>query len=776
MRSPSPRYSIEGPIGRGGMGEVYRAFDTLLKRPVALKVLRPDRTDDAATGIRRMLREARACAAFQHPNVVAIYDVGEGDGTAFIAMELLDGEPLRSSFAGRGVPTATKLDWLVQIASALDAAHAAGIVHRDIKPDNVMLCSDGRVRLIDFGIARAESLDALESHAGSIHGLGTPRYMAPEQKAGAAASPLTDQYAWGIVAYEVLTELSADVRPQDLARNADWPPDLPAHWRAGLGRATSGEPDERFANMGALLGELAGAVPRLDARAFAATEVADSERRAKLWTDDAHGTRHPRAAGREDDEDDVVGSRRGPLPSGMVLDGRYRIDRLLGQGAMGAVYAAEHLVLKTRVAIKVLVARATPESLARFAQEARVTAELRSEHAIRVLDVATPDGRAPYIVMELLEGTDLEGLLKRRTRLPLDEAARYVLEACDAVAEAHALGVVHRDLKPANLFLTTGRQEGAPTIKVLDFGLSKIVRGEALGDVSLSKTYAFMGSPAYMSPEQIRNAKAADHRADIWSLAVVLYELVTGALPFPDDSAAVLLLAIANKPWVPASERRGELPASFDAVLARCLEKEPADRYPDIAAFVDALRPFAARAPSRALHSVQHESAALSAGSSNAPKAFGPPRLEPRGATTTTSALTAFAPSGAGPEVRSHGRALAIAGVLAVALAGAAIARLRDGTATIRPAEASRPTVAATALSPGAATPPTAPSPISLPAVVPVATPTEAATDAGARPRVDTKGSAPRRAAPPVVSSPTPAAARTQTPPSSFQPVTDRLD
>jgi serine/threonine-protein kinase len=220
---------------------------------------------------------------------------------------------------------------------------------------------------------------------------------------------------------------------------------------------------------------------------------------------------------------------------GELLAGKYRLERLLGEGGMGYVVAATHEHLQQRVAVKFLAAgyAENSDAAARFLREARAAVRIQSEHIARVLDVGELEDGAPYMVMEFLSGCDLARELFTNGGLEVPTAVDYLLQACEAVAEAHSLGVIHRDLKPANLFLTR-RPDGTPFVKVLDFGISKAITPESGGpgdSPSLTAAQALLGSPAYMSPEQARKPKSVDFRADIWAFGVILYEFLDGNPP-----------------------------------------------------------------------------------------------------------------------------------------------------------------------------------------------------------------------------------------------------
>jgi eukaryotic-like serine/threonine-protein kinase len=282
---------------------------------------------------------------------------------------------------------------------------------------------------------------------------------------------------------------------------------------------------------------------------------------------------------------------------GNLFVGKYRIERKLGQGGMGAVFAAHHELLHQRVAIKVLSTDVVAEGevVTRFLNEARAAARIVSEHVARVTDVATLDNGVPYMVLELLEGDDLSKVLETRGALPVALAVDWVLQACAGVAKAHALGVVHRDLKPSNLFLAR-REDGTSVIKVLDFGISKSTNPALVPSSTLTATGSMIGSPCYMAPEQVRNAKHVDGRTDIWAIGVILHELLTTNRPFGGETLGELLVAIVEQQPPPISATRRDVPPGLERVVARCLRRAPAERFASIAELAQALEPYSSRA------------------------------------------------------------------------------------------------------------------------------------------------------------------------------------
>ena len=283
------------------------------------------------------------------------------------------------------------------------------------------------------------------------------------------------------------------------------------------------------------------------------------------------------------------------LRTGDMVAVRYRVERVLGTGGMGVVVAARHVETGELRAVKVMN-REPAEGAGwaeRFRREALVGQRLSSEHAVRVLDVGGFDEGRPWLVMEHLVGTDLGKMLRKRGPLPVEEAAGYVSAACDAIAEAHAIGVVHRDLKPANLFLAK-QEDGSSCLKVLDFGISKVSFADDRDALSVTQSGEVIGSPAYMAPEQIRSFGEVDPRSDVWALGVILYELLTGKWPFPGKASVEMIAMVLERKPDPVSKYRAGLPPALEDLLLRCVEKDLGKRLASASELRQALEPFLA--------------------------------------------------------------------------------------------------------------------------------------------------------------------------------------
>ncbi len=339
------------------------------------------------------------------------------------------------------------------------------------------------------------------------------------------------------------------------------------------------------------------------------------------------------------------------IASGVLLGGKYRIERALGEGGMGVVLAAMNEALRQRVAIKLLRsgALANAKALGRFEREARAAAKLRSEHVARVLDVGKFDDGRPYMVMEFLEGRDLGDIIDKRSEpLPIAQSIEWVLQACEAIAEAHGIGIIHRDLKPSNLFLTT-TVDGRGLVKVLDFGISKMEEEES-ENMSLTKTTEVIGSPSYMSPEQLRASKDVDLRTDVWALGVILYELLTGKLPFYAETVTDLVAVVMTESPLPPSQHRPEIPAPLEAAVLRCLCRKREERFASVVELVNEIAPYGNVAGATLVDRVR--GAALGSGRS-LPPAGGSSGTLPPAASSSAELLPTVADTQSNEQIRA---------------------------------------------------------------------------------------------------------------------------
>ncbi|MBS2013989.1 MAG: serine/threonine protein kinase [Deltaproteobacteria bacterium] len=407
------------------------------------------------------------------------------------------------------------------------------------------------------------------------------------------------------------------------------------------------------------------------------------------------------------------GAERGRLPAvGTVIAGKYQIVRVLGEGGMGIVYEATHLRLRQRVAVKMLLPSMLDHTIvvSRFEREARSAGQLRSRHVARVMDVdQMPDG-LPYMVMEYLEGHDLQLELERRGHLPYEEVVDYVLQACAGMMEAHGLGIVHRDLKPSNLFLAVDGD--MRVVKVLDFGISKV---QSEGDAKLTSAESVMGTAMYMSPEQVRSSGTVDARSDVWSLGVILFELLTGRPPWIGTATQVAAAIVSEDP----PDLRGlcHAPIELMGIVTRALQRNPDARFGSVKDLAMALAPLA---PAGGAGRIIADSLSGTSGSfSRSALRSSSPSRESHGAATALAA-PAVSESRTGPRdggtapgwsqpsaTRSRGRTMAVLSlafvVALVVLGGGAALYLRGRekdagrTAATAPVTATAPPSATTA-------------------------------------------------------------------------------
>ena len=433
-------------------------------------------------------------------------------------------------------------------------------------------------------------------------------------------------------------------------------------------------------------------------------------------------------------------------PGDMIAD-KYRVERVIAVGGMGVVLAARNEDLDQQVAIKLLRqdALTNEEAVTRFLREARTAARLQSEHIARVFDVGTTETGVPYMVMEHLNGLDLQQVINTRGPLPVRDAVDYILQVLEAVAEAHAAGVVHRDLKPSNLFLAA-RPDGTHRIKVLDFGISK---GQGLdapaAGPALTSTKQVMGSPGYMSPEQMIRPRDVDGRTDIWSLGIVLYALLTGGPPFQGETVAAVMANILHEPVPRLRDKRADAPAALERVIERCLERDLGVRFTTVAQVARALAPFGS---SFAKLSVSRVESALGSASPAGQTLLrlAETRTEDSGITGAAWAGTSHRQSSRRKLLFALGGAGAVIGLIGL---GVWLGRSGSGPAAAPIAQAAGPIAAAPSAEPAVTPPATVPATVPATATAPATAPAPATAGAPSAvatgaPRPPGTGAAPR--------------------------------
>jgi serine/threonine protein kinase len=607
------RYEIIETLGKGGMGEVLKAQDTQLKRTVAIKGLLPGSFGNEEARA-RFLREARLAAQLNHPNIATIYDILDSDGQLFIVMEFIEGETLRDRVSRGPLPLAQALDFSSQIASALAAAHREGVIHRDIKSENIKVTPGGYIKVLDFGLAtRVYTVDPTVEQTVKAESMwvtqqgfvgGTPGYTAPEQWRGDPVDGRADIFSFGVVLYEMITGRTAFPGQSVIERIAatmHQEPEpvthftqVPTHLERVVRKALAKDPKERYQSMTELLLELE-ALKRQPAAVAQPTPVSERE----------------------------------------ILVGRYRILTELGEGGMGKVYKARDQKLDRVVAIKELRPGALGDEIAkaRFLREANLLAQLNHPHIATIHDIVEEDDQI-FIVMEYIEGERLLDKVKHGP-LPSGQAYQYALETAEALAEAHSRRIIHRDIKSANIMITPGGH-----VKVLDFGLAKQLSPAELSQTGMTQTVAAgltasritFGTPKYMSPEQ-RTTADVDERSDIFSYGVVLSEMLAGEFIYTGEALADILEADPQ----PLPPPLGKIQPHWRPLLKKSLARSPEQRYQtvtDLVADLKRLKDAALVAPTE-----------LATGVIERPRVVEAVKLEPKVVPTLIHCVMALAPS-----------------------------------------------------------------------------------------------------------------------------------
>ncbi|GEM_PF-1485875 len=551
-------FKIEKFIGRGGMAKVYFGHDVKLDRPVAIKVIDARHRENPSYA-ERFVREARSIAKWRHEHIVQVYYADDTDGFYYYVMEYVDGQDLATIMAeyqakGQLLPAVEVIRIGHAFASALDYAHQKGIVHRDVKPSNLMVSKDGRIVLTDFGLA----LDTEQGSMGKV--LGTARYVSPEQAHRSAdAVAQSDLYSLGVIFYEMLTGHVPfdDPSPTSLAiQHITQPPPNPREFNPSLNTETEGvllkilskSPAERYQSGAELVGALQKAL-----QVSSSAIVPDKPLTAE----------------------NLIGQQ---------LD-EYRLDVLLGRGGMGRVYRGLDTNLDRTAAIKVIDTpfAATESYKERFKREAKAVARLKHANIVSVYRAGEANGLL-YIAMEYIEGSakgkDLQALLAayRKTDefIPLTEVLRLIGEVNGALDYAHSKQVIHRDVKPANIMLD---KDGHAFLA--DFGLTLLVDEGTRGEI--------LGSLHYLAPEQAISSSRAVPQSDLYALGVILFEMLTGQVPFDASEPTDVAIKHINEPPPAPRTLRPDLSPAVEAVVLKALAKEPTKRYQTGAAFTEAL-------------------------------------------------------------------------------------------------------------------------------------------------------------------------------------------
>jgi serine/threonine protein kinase len=593
------KYEIIEEIGSGGMGVVYRAHDPVLGRDVAIKLIVAKAMDPEMR--ERFYREARASGKLQHENLAVVYDVGEIEGRPYIVMEYLKGKDLGAIIKAKTPLTLPqKLDYSRQICKGLAFVHSENIIHRDIKPENIMIVGGGKVKILDFGIARPVSSKLTQ--AGTR--VGTPWYMSPEQIKGDGIDKRSDIFSFGVLLYELLTYRRPfegdDTTVMYKIVHEEPPPfqlddmEMQEELKALLAKCLAKSANDRFNSFTEVIGALEQAETKWADQQRIKTLLAEAKTLTlqrnfqqaltrfdeilRLDPENAEAkTRRQECLGQDKDR------RTMKVMAGQIVGetiSHYRILERLGAGGMGVVYKAEDIKLKRLVALKFLLPELSRDESAtkRFIREAQAVSSLDHPNICTVHEIDESENGQLFICMTYYEGQTLRDII-RTGKTNLASSLSMAIDIASGIAKAHEDGITHRDLKPSNIIVT---KDGV--VKIVDFGLAKLA-----SNTKITKTGTTVGTLAYMAPEQIKGHEV-DHRCDIWALGVTLYELMTGKLPFEGEQELSLLYAIVNEEPAPPSKINPAISPALESIIRQALQKAPENRFAAMQEMYEALR------------------------------------------------------------------------------------------------------------------------------------------------------------------------------------------
>jgi len=548
-------FRIEKHLGRGGMADVYYGIDINLERPVALKVVDARHRDDPGYA-KRFVREAQAIAKLRHEHVIQVYQAGEVEGLYYFAMEFIDGQGLDELLAEykekkQRLAFTEALRIGRAFASALDYAHEQGIVHRDVKPSNLLIGQDERITLTDFGLA----MDVEQGSMGEV--FGSALYIAPEQaRRSSDAVPQSDLYSLGIIMYEILTGRVPFDDPSPTAAAVqhltvepphphEFNPDLTEETAHVLLKALNKKPDERYQTGQAYLDALE--------RALLGETIVDRPDSTKAL-----------------EAKPAVSLANIESLTGQQLD-EYKLESLLGHGGMARVYKGVDINLERHAAIKVIDTpfRDNEDYETRFKLEAKAIAQLEHANIVRIYRYGKVNDLL-YIAMQFIEGENLHTMLvqhrQEETFMARDEVLRIIRIVCEALDYAHSKNVIHRDVKPSNIMVNE-----AGNVFLTDFGLALLTEVGTRGEI--------LGSPHYIAPEQAMSSASVVNTSDLYAVGVILFQMLTNQIPF--DAVEPLDIAMLHMSETPPNptDLRADITPALEAVVLKALAKKPEQRY-----------------------------------------------------------------------------------------------------------------------------------------------------------------------------------------------------